>query len=114
MYTAAAILYIVCAVLFCVYTWWATRPWFGMLKSCTRLWVALFLFIPSQVDETHSELSPAFMKVLFTFLTDGWSAASPHATPLIAALAIATTVIVSVAFVNWVRRPKDDDQEKAA
>lgn len=106
MYTVAAVIYLVCAVLLCAYVWWLSRPWFGVLKSCIRIWLAIILFIPSQVADDNSSIAPAFIRVIFTTLTDGWDAAKPHVTPLLAALSIATIVILSVALVNYIKRPK--------
>lgn len=112
MYTFAAVLYLISACLFCAYLWWISRKWYGLIKNCLRIWVAILLFVPGYVAQGSEDLAPSFMIVLFTTFTDSWEAAKPLAAPMISALAISTSVIFAVSFVNWVRRPKATDTEE--
>jgi len=114
MYTFAAVLYIACAVIFTAYIWWVSRPWFGIVKNLIRMWVAVLLFVPGYVTEGGQDLAPSFMIVLFTTFTDSWEAAKPAASPMLAALSIATFVIIAVSFVNWVKRPKPETESAQA
>jgi hypothetical protein len=85
--------------------WWITSAWKPVLLArLLRVWLMVLLFVPAYADSDGAYLAPAWVVTFFVAAGDGFDAAHSGYWPLLAALGLATAVLVAGAAVQWSRR----------
>ena len=100
--------YIVASLLLTIFSWLITRNWRPrVLARVFRVWLAVLLLTPAYIEPGSAALAPAWVITLFALLGDGLDQASHGYVPLLAALSIATALIIVGAVVQIFRESHD-------
>lgn len=96
--------YVVASLFLTVFSWLITRNWKPrVLARVFRVWLAVVLLTPAYIEPGSPALAPAWVIVFFALLGDGMAQASHGYVPLLAALSIATAMIIVGAIVQIFR-----------
>ena len=96
--------YVVASLFLTVFSWLITRNWKPrVLARVFRVWLAVVLLTPAYIEPGSQALAPAWVIVFFALLGDGVAQASHGYVPLLAALSIATALIIVGAIVQIFR-----------